>query len=89
MNTIHIIVSGRVQGVYFRAHTKKQAIKQGITGFVSNKKDGSVEIVACANQQSLDSFVSWCNKGPLLAKVSNVLVNDHSITESFTQFEIR
>jgi len=89
MNTIHIIVSGRVQGVYFRAHTKKQAIKQGITGFVRNKEDGSVEIVACANQQSLDSFVSWCNKGPLLAKVSNMLVNDHSTIESFTQFKIR
>lgn len=89
MKTLHIIVNGRVQGVYFRAYTKKQAEKQGITGYVSNKEDGTVEIIASGDQQSLDNLVSWCNKGPLLAKVSNVLIKDYSTTESFTQFEIR
>ena len=82
-------MSGRVQGVYFRAFTQKQAIKHGVTGFVRNKGDGSVEIVASANQDQLDQFVNWCNKGPIMAKVNQVIVNEYSTTELFTQFEVR
>ncbi|MCK5191128.1 MAG: acylphosphatase [Methylococcales bacterium] len=89
MKTIHIIVSGRVQGVYFRAFTQNRAVKQGVTGFVRNKDDGTVEIVASANQDKLDQFVNWCNKGPLMAKVSQVIVNEYIVTEPFTQFEVR
>jgi acylphosphatase len=89
MKTIHINVSGRVQGVYFRAFTQKQANQYGITGFVANKKDGSVEIVACADQDALNSFTTWCQKGPLMAKVGHVVVNKYTTSEKFTQFEIR
>ena len=87
MKTVHILVSGKVQGVYFRAFTKKQAIEQGVRGFVSNKEDGSVEIVAQADKEKLDSFVSCCHKGPIMAKVRNVIVNEHLTTEKFTHFE--
>jgi len=89
MITIHINVCGRVQGVYFRAFTQKQAIKFGITGFVANKTDGSVEIVACADQDALNNLTTWCHKGPLMAKVSHVVVNEYTTSEKFTQFEIR
>ncbi len=89
MKTIQIIVSGRVQGVYFRAFVQKLAIKYGITGFTRNKSDGRVEIIAIAEQAKLDPFVAGCHKGPLLAKVSQVLVNNTTTSERFTQFEIR
>lgn len=88
MKTIQINVTGRVQGVCFRADTQKQAAKFGITGFVKNKKDGSVEIIARSGQNKLDSLVDWCHKGPFMAKVSNVIVNEYASTETFTRFEI-
>ncbi|MCF6204108.1 MAG: acylphosphatase [Methylococcaceae bacterium] len=88
MKTIHLIVSGRVQGVYFRAFTKKHAIKLGITGFVCNKENGDVEIVAQADQENLDKFINWCHKGPLIAKVENVVLNELSTPEIFSNFEI-
>ena len=89
MKTIQIIVSGRVQGVYFRAYTRKQAIKQGITGFVRNNADGYVEIIASAKQDQLDCLVDWCHKGPIMAKVTDVSVNKYQTTKSFSNFEIR
>jgi acylphosphatase len=89
MKAIQIIVTGRVQGVYFRKFTQKQAVKLGITGFVKNISDGNVEIVACAEQEKLDGFVAWCRKGPLLAKVKEVFVSEYSAFEESQQFEIR
>jgi acylphosphatase len=89
MKTVQLIIDGRVQGVYFRALTQKQAAKLGITGFVCNKKDGSVEVVAHAGPEKLEAFISWCHKGPLLAKVKNVAINKDVSAETFTKFEIR
>lgn len=89
MKTIQLIINGRVQGVYFRAYTQKQAVKLGVTGFVSNKEDGSVKVIACAEQENLDTFINWCHKGPMLAKVKEVIVNKHDSLETFTQFSIR
>ena len=88
MKTIQIIVAGCVQGVYFRKFTQRQAIKQQITGFVRNRRDGCVEIVACAKQEQLDDFIRWCQKGPLLAKVTDVFVNEYPVIENTQQFEV-
>lgn len=88
MKTIRINVSGRVQGVCFRAYTQKQATKLGVTGFVRNQQDGSVEIIACADHEKLDNLIDWCHKGPISAKVSQVNVVDYPSTEDFTCFEI-
>lgn len=89
MKTVQLTISGRVQGVYFRAFTQKQAIKLGVVGFVRNKADGSVEVIAHADTDKLQIFINWCHKGPLLAKVNNVIIDDYSAQELFTQFEIR
>lgn len=89
MKCVNIIVSGRVQGVYFRAFTQKQANKLGITGYVRNTLEGTVEIIACAEQEKLDAFISWCHKGPIMAKVSDVMVTELVVTEVFNQFDIR
>lgn len=86
---LHIIVKGRVQGVYFRAYTQKQAVKLNVNGFVRNLANGDVEVVACGDQAAVRQLAAWCHKGPLLAKVSEVIVSDHSANEAFTAFEIR
>lgn len=86
---LHIIVKGRVQGVYFRAYTQKQAVKLNINGFVRNLPDGSVEIVASGHPDELQKLAAWCHKGSLLAKVSQVIVNVHADVEQFDGFEIR
>jgi acylphosphatase len=86
---LHIIVKGRVQGVYFRAYTQKQAVKLNLNGFVRNLANGDVEIMACGDRSDLQQLVAWCHKGPLLAKVSDVLVSDYPAPEAFGEFEIR
>lgn len=88
MKTIEIIVSGRVQGVYFRAFVKKIADKYDITGFARNKPDGRVEIIATGKQEKLDPFITSCHKGPLLAKVSQIQINNSSTIKTFSQFDI-
>lgn len=89
MNCVHIIVTGRVQGVYFRAYTQKQAVKLNLNGFVRNLPNGNVEIVACGDASALQNLLAWCHKGPLLARVNEVIVTESSETESFSGFEIR
>lgn len=86
---LHIIVKGRVQGVYFRAYTQKQAVKLNISGFVRNLGDGDVEIVASGDPDALRKLVSWCHKGPVLAKVSHVIANSYDSGEMFDGFDIR
>jgi len=87
--TLHIIVKGRVQGVYFRAYTQKQAVKLNLNGFVRNLSGGDVEIVAHGQPEDLQKLVAWCHRGPLLAKVSNVTVSHPDGDDVYAEFEIR
>ena len=89
MRTVRLTISGRVQGVYFRAFTKKQAIKNNVFGFVSNQEDGTVEVVAQASEEDLTPFIDWCHKGPLIAKVENVEITEYSKAGTFSTFDIR
>lgn len=66
-------ISGRVQGVWFRASAKEVADKLGITGWARNLENGDVEVLACGTPEKLDSFHSWLQQGPPLAKVKSVL----------------
>jgi len=86
---VKIIVSGRVQGVYFRAFSQKQALKRGITGYAKNLPDGNVEIVACGTESACQQLIAWCHKGPLLAKVSAVEVHPFPDCACFSDFSIR
>ncbi len=86
---IHITVSGRVQGVYFRAFTQKQANKLNLTGYAKNLHNGDVEIVACGEKNQLDKLVSWCHKGPIMAKVSSVRTRTLAEAPQFHGFDIR
>lgn len=85
---LHIVVKGRVQGVYFRAYTQKQAVKLGIKGFVRNLANGDVEIVASAEEESLRKFLAWCQKGPILARVDELVTNPYLPDRGFVGFEI-
>lgn len=86
---VHVIVKGRVQGVYFRAFTQKEAVKLNLVGFVRNLPDGDVEIVACGEEAALRQLVAWCHKGPLLARVTSVMVKPIDCRQHFEGFTIQ
>ena len=85
---IKLTVIGRVQGVWFRANTKDQANNIGVTGFVKNLSNGNVYIEAEGTKEQLQLFVIWCKKGPRLAHVHKVIV-EQGAPEYFISFEIR
>ncbi len=84
----NILVSGRVQGVFYRASTRDKALELGIKGWVMNKPDGSVYIEAEADESNLDQFIEWCKKGPMMARVDNIDIRYPS-PEGFPDFEVR
>lgn len=87
MKHIAIKITGKVQGVFFRASTKAVADQMGIKGFVKNQKDGTVYIEAEATATFLDMFVEWCNEGPEKAKVENVEVSEGEF-KNYRNFEV-
>lgn len=60
MHRVRLRIKGRVQGVFFRASAKESAMNLGITGWVKNQPDGTVETVAEGEQEALDRFIEWC-----------------------------
>lgn len=70
------VVSGRVQGVWYRASTQQQAKELEIKGYARNLPDGSVEVMACGSQDNIDKLHNWLQQGPSNAKVSTVLIED-------------
>lgn len=69
---IRCFVSGRVQGVFFRASAAHEAQRLGITGHARNLSDGRVEVLACGDSDALDTFKAWLHRGPSAAEVSAV-----------------
>ncbi len=67
-----IVVSGRVQGVFFRQHAKDQADRLGLTGFVKNQPNGTVYIEVNGEQSKIEQFLTWCNDGSPSAQVEKV-----------------
>lgn len=65
-------VSGRVQGVFFRASARHEAERLGITGYARNLHDGRVEVLACGTKSAVENLCVWLTKGPAQAQVSNV-----------------
>lgn len=84
---IHCYVSGKVQGVWFRASTKEQADLLGVKGWVRNLADGRVELMACGEPASVESLYQWLNQGPALAKVTD-LTREEVAVKLFTAFDI-
>jgi acylphosphatase len=84
----NLTITGKVQGVFFRASTQAEATSHGVTGFARNEPNGDVYIEAEGSEDKLNHFLEWCNKGPERAKVERVLVEESEVF-GFTTFEIR
>ncbi len=87
VQTISIIIRGKVQGVFFRQSSKEEAIRLGITGFVKNLDDGSVKIVATGTEEKLLALTNWCKTGPPKARVSGIEKEELDL-QSFIGFKI-
>ena len=88
MQHLDIIVTGKVQGVFFRASTKTIADDMGICGFVRNEPDGNVFIAAEAEPAQLEQFLAWCHQGPRNARVTAVHSQEGSV-KGYKTFEVR
>lgn len=83
-----ILVSGIVQGVFFRSNTQEKAKELNLTGFVRNEPDGRVKIVAEGEEENLEKLIEWAKRGPLLARVNNIEVKYEEAKGEFEDFEI-
>jgi len=88
MRSAQIKVYGLVQGVFFRKYTREKAKELGISGWVRNAVDGTVEIEAEGSSESLDRFITWCHLGPEKAVVNKVTITEQAL-KNFTSFEIK
>jgi len=88
MPTVHLLIKGKVQGVYYRASAREEAQALGLTGWVRNTPEGDVEAVASGDQVSIDKFIAWCHRGPRQSKVVSVEVSQLP-EEGFEGFAIR
>jgi len=86
---VYLKIIGRVQGVYYRASTVQQAAKLGLTGWVSNCADGSVEAVAEGPRAKIEELIAWCRIGPAGARVSQIEIHWQAAQNNFCGFTIR
>ena len=84
----HVIVSGIVQGVFFRAETMKAAHEYGVCGWVRNKSDGTVEAVFEGNENDVVSALEWCKKGSPRSNVTGVNVKWEDYQGEFSRFDV-
>jgi acylphosphatase len=88
MRRIRAIVSGRVQGVSYRAATRTEARRLGLVGWVKNLDDGSVELEAEGPADKVEALVQWCHHGPPAARVLSVAVDDLAPTRTEAGFDV-
>ena len=84
----HVLVSGKVQGVYFWQNTKEVATKQNVTGWVRNLPDGRVEAVFEGGEKDVGDLIKWCQVGPPKASVQDVNVKFQKYAGEFTDFSV-
>jgi acylphosphatase len=72
----HLIVHGRVQGVFFRDSTREAAVNEGVAGWAANRDDGSVEVVLEGQREAVESVIGFCRAGPSSADVTSVDVTE-------------
>jgi acylphosphatase len=87
-SAVHLVVVGRVQGVAFRAYAVDEATRLGLSGWVRNRLDGTVEARAEGSPQALEAFVDWCRRGPPSARVKDVRVSAETATGLDSGFRV-
>ena len=85
---VHIFISGRAQGVFFRDGMRKQAQKLGIFGWVRNLEDGRVEAVLEGEKEKVEKILEWAKKGPMFARVDNIDIQWQEYKNEFQNFEV-
>lgn len=85
----HIFISGKVQGVFFRAKAMQEAVRLGVNGWVRNLLDGRVEAVFEGEKEAVDAAVDFCRKGPRGAVVTNLELNWEPFSGEFKNFRVR
>jgi len=86
---LHAVIHGRVQGVNFRYYTLRTAERLGLVGWVANRWDGTVETVAEGEQEALESFLAFLNRGSPSALVTRVDESWQTATGDFDRFRVR
>lgn len=86
---LRIVVSGRVQGVFFRGATADQARALGVTGYARNLADGTVEIIAEGQRSALTGLAAWARRGPRSARVEEVVIEWSDLLGEFADFTVR
>ena len=89
MKTIRMIVSGRVQRVAFRHHTREEAHRLGVRGYVRNLPDGSVEIVAQGSDEQVEALTAWARQGPRWARVDDLRLTETPSETVYEDFTVR
>lgn len=85
----HITVEGRVQGVGYRANTRRMANQLKLKGWVRNLRDGRVEIIVEGEEEMVDRLIQWCHRGPTSAYVRNVSVEISKPRREFDRFRVK
>lgn len=88
MKTYRLHITGKVQGVWYRASAKDQAIALGLKGKVWNQPDGSVGILVQGPEDVVMTYIEWCRQGPMLAEVNDVVVHEEFQSQTYSGFEI-
>ena len=88
MKTYHLRITGKVQGVWYRASAKDQALSLGLKGKVWNESDGAVGALVQGDDDDILRFIEWCKEGPMLAEVNDVVVDEQAVDEIYSSFEI-
>jgi acylphosphatase len=86
---LQVLISGRVQGVFYRAYTRDQARARGLTGWVRNLPDGRVAAVFEGDREQLKAMLAWCRQGPPYAHVDEILEDWQPYQGEFSEFSIR
>ena len=89
MKRVRLVISGKVQGVCFRTYACEEARAGGIRGWVRNRSNGSVELLAEGEETALADLAAWCRRGPPHADVRGVTASSGEATGEFGSFEIR
>ncbi len=84
-----IVVRGQVQGVFFRDGSHREAQRRGLTGWVRNRDDGTLEVAVQGKADAVDDFVRWAEQGPSAAQVNSVAVDDEALIDGESGFEVR
>ncbi|MEK6942926.1 MAG: acylphosphatase [Nanoarchaeota archaeon] len=87
MGCVHLIVSGKVQGVFFRENTRRKAIEIGLKGYAKNLNDGNVEVVAEGSEKKINELIDFIKNNPGYSKIENVKVS-HKEYNNFKLFEV-